>query len=62
MSNPNVPPLLPLPGDGRDDAPPTIEEGDGLALDPDADADQIDSAAADRLASGEEPERDGRLL
>lgn len=68
MSNPLIPPV-PLPDDDRTDAAegtdPTLDsaivEQDGdRAVDPDADPDLIDSAEADRLASGADAEGDAR--
>ncbi|WP_194421859.1 hypothetical protein [Microbacterium abyssi] len=62
MSNPLIPPL-PLPDDDRatDDVtsepgidPVTVERDGERSIDPDVDDDQIDSADADRLASGAE--------
>lgn len=57
MSNAN--PILPL-GDDDDsitDADATREVDGEQVLDPDADADLIDSADADRLAAGDPEER-----
>lgn len=69
MSNPLIP-KLPLPDDDRAsddgvvepgiDDPVTIERDDERRLDPDVDASQVDSAAADRLAAGAEPKEDSR--
>jgi len=68
MSNPLIPPV-PLPDDDRTDAaegadptldPATVEHDGDRAVDPDADPDLIDSAEADRLASGAETEGDAR--
>lgn len=64
MSNPIVPPL-PLPDDDRvPDAdrvsdPATVEAEGERVLDPDLDPDQVDSAAADRLAAEQEPDDEG---
>lgn len=58
MSNPLIPPLpLPndddLPDDGESsDVPATVERDGERTIDPDSDDGQVDSAAADRLASG----------
>jgi len=60
MSNPLIPPL-PLPNDDglpTEDAsetgndPVTVERDGERTIDPDVDDSQVDSAAADRLASG----------
>lgn len=60
MSNPLIPPL-PLPDDDdrpdggashAGDDPVTVERDGERVVDPDIDDDQVDSAAADRLASG----------
>lgn len=57
MSNsgtPPIPPIVPLAGgdgdDGLDEVSP-FEDDDDAALDPDVDADQVDSAEADVRAS-----------
>ncbi len=60
-NNMPVPPILPgRDGDPRtdvDDLDPTTVEVDGeKRIDPDADPDQLDSAEADRIASGADPE------
>lgn len=54
MSNTNFPPvpLVPRPDDDADSA--EMEVGDETTLDPDVVADQVNSAEADRLASGAE--------
>ena len=67
MSNPFITPL-PLPDDdrvtGEGTAEPGIDESatverDGeRMIDPDIDDSQVDSAAADRLATGAEPDDD----
>jgi hypothetical protein len=66
MSNPLIPPL-PLPDDDRlpeegasepGGDPATVERDGERTVDPDADESQIDSAAADRLASGADSEDD----
>lgn len=66
MSNPLIPPL-PLPNDDRlpeedgtepGSAPTTVERDGERTVDPDADDSQIDSATADRLASGANTEED----
>nr|WP_201470040.1 hypothetical protein [Microbacterium hydrocarbonoxydans] len=51
MSNP-IPPLVPFPEDGEpnDGVPRQDVEGEP-AIDPDANADEIDSADADRIAA-----------
>lgn len=61
MLNNNLPPVPLVPGlhDDRADSA-EVEVDDGVALDPDADPDRIDSAEADRLASG--ARNDDRLL
>lgn len=61
MSNPLIPPV-PLPDDDRAAADgtaepgidPTVEEDGERTIDPDVDDAQIDSAEADRVASGGE--------
>jgi hypothetical protein len=51
MSTP-IPPLVPLPDDGDPhDSIPRQEVDGERVLDADADPDQIDSAAADRIAA-----------
>lgn len=66
MSNPPIPPL-PFPDKDRatdEDAPdagesPTTVERDGeRTIDPDIADDQVDSAEADRVASGADAEED----
>lgn len=52
MSNPSIP-AAPLEGDDDYDAATTEVDGE-TRLDPDADEDLIDSADADRLASGDQ--------
>lgn len=56
MTNSNVnpiPPIVPGVDSGLEDDMPTRENADGeTVIDPDADADQVDSAEADRAASG----------
>ena len=53
MSNP-IPPFVPIPDDEPfDDDLFTVEQDGEATLDPDIDADLIDSAAADRLAAGD---------
>lgn len=67
MSNPLIPPV-PLPDDDRTDAAegaePTdsaiVEQDGDRTVDPDADPDLIDSAEADRLASGADADGDAR--
>lgn len=69
MSNPPISPF-PLPDDDRAadggvaepgvDEPVTIERDGERMIDPDVDDSQIDSAAADRLAAGTEPEEDAQ--
>lgn len=63
MSSANIPPIVPVPdgsaSDGFDDVEPLAGDRDA-PLDPDADADQIDSAAADERAATEGT-RDGDL-
>jgi hypothetical protein len=70
MTNPPIPPL-PFPDDDRDRVaddsllepetdPVTVDEDGERTLDPDADDAQVDSAEADRLASGAEPEEGAR--
>lgn len=54
MSNPNIPPL-PLPDDDRADGVISRDD-DETRVDPDIDPDQIDSAEADRIASGADEE------
>lgn len=61
MTNAHIPPIVPVPegsqSDGFDDVEPLA--GDGEApLDPDADANQVDSADADERAA-REGTRDG---
>jgi hypothetical protein len=65
MSNPLIPPM-PLPDDERakdaavseEDAQPVTTDDDGeRTLDTDVDADQVDSAEADRVAAEGEDER-----
>lgn len=52
MTNNPIPPLVPLPDDdGEIDGVPHREVDGKPVLDTDADADQVDGAAADRLAS-----------
>ncbi|WCD91946.1 hypothetical protein [Microbacterium sp. nov. GSS16] len=54
MSNP-TPNMLPEDPDlGEEEGTPTREVDGEVELDPDADADRIDSIDADRLASGAE--------
>jgi hypothetical protein len=60
MSNSNFPVPIPLGPDGGDADSAEMEVGDEVTLDPDIAADQVDSAEADRLASGAE-EHDGLL-
>ncbi|CAH0190270.1 MULTISPECIES: hypothetical protein [unclassified Microbacterium] len=64
MSNPPIPPL-PFPDDDRVAAegvpepgvdPATVDDDGERTIDPDIDDDQVDSAEADRLAAGAEPE------
>ncbi|WP_404438310.1 hypothetical protein LG322_04275 [Microbacterium aerolatum] len=65
MSNPLIPPV-PLPDDDRAAADgtaepeidPTVEEDGERTVDPDVDDAQIDSADADRLASGADSDGD----
>ncbi|MDR6200241.1 hypothetical protein QE374_002150 [Microbacterium sp. SORGH_AS428] len=52
MSNNTFPPPVPLPGDGEREQPTREVDGEDV-LDPDLDADRIDSADADRIASQE---------
>lgn len=69
MSNPLIP-RLPLPDDDRTsgeavaepgiDESVTIERDGERTIDPDVDDTQIDSAAADRLAAGAEPDEDAQ--
>ena len=61
MTNPHIPPVVPegSQSDGFDDVEPLVGDGDA-PLDPDADADQIDSAEADERAATEGT-RDGDL-
>jgi hypothetical protein len=61
MTNP-TPPILPFPGDdsGTDDDVATREVDGEETLDPDADADAVDSAEADRLAAEGGDSGDGR--
>jgi hypothetical protein len=61
MSNNIFPPvpLVPGPDDDRADSA-EVEVGGEVTLDPDIDPDQVNSAEADRLASGAE-EHDGLL-
>ncbi len=63
MSNAHIPPIVPVPegsqSDGFDDVEPLVGERDA-PLDPDADADQVDSAEADERAA-REGTRDGDL-
>ncbi|MGW8483872.1 hypothetical protein ACWGJP_12115 [Microbacterium sp. NPDC055903] len=57
MSNP-FPPPLPLPDDDRHVQDPATREVDGEeVLDPDTDPSGVDSAEADRLATGADEER-----
>lgn len=52
MTNNPIPPLVPRPDDdGEIDGVPHREVDGEPVLDTDADADQVDGAAADRLAS-----------
>jgi hypothetical protein len=57
MTNPipNFIPVVPPPSDDELEAP-TVEEDGETVLDPDADPERIDSAEADRLASGADEE------
>ena len=67
MSNPLIPPV-PLPDDDRTGAagadptqdPATVEQDGDRTVDPDIDPDRIDSAEADRLASGADAEGGAR--
>jgi hypothetical protein len=54
MSNNNLPPVPLVPGSDDDADSAEMEVGDETTLDPDVDADQVNSAEADRLASGAE--------
>jgi hypothetical protein len=58
MSNP-TPNFLPQDPDADPEVDAGTREVDGeQVLDPDADADQVDSAAADRLAAGADEDAD----
>ena len=54
MSNPNMA-SVPLPDDDRDEQATVEVDGDAV-LDPDIDDAQVDSASADRMASGDDSE------
>lgn len=54
MSNPNMA-SVPIPDDDRDEQATVEVDGDAV-LDPDIDDSLIDSASADRLASGDDSE------
>ncbi|HET8896817.1 MAG TPA: hypothetical protein VFN04_06065 [Protaetiibacter sp.] len=57
MSNNNFYPVpIPPVGDDDDGVDPEMKVGDEVTLDPDVDADQVNSAEADRLASGADDE------
>ena len=51
MSNPTFPPVPPFSGDDSEEVPTREVDGDA-ALDEDIDDTQVDSAEADRMASG----------
>lgn len=62
MSNP-IPPIVPLPEDDDSTEEVPMQEVDGReVLDPDIDETLIDSAAADRLASGADLDEEEDLL
>jgi hypothetical protein len=54
MSNPNMA-SVPVPDDDRDEQATVEVDGDAV-LDPDIDDALVDSASADRMASGDDPE------
>lgn len=60
MTNNPIPPLVPKPDDEDtiDNVPHRVVDGEPV-LDTDADADQVDGAAADRLAA-EQPDHEDR--
>jgi hypothetical protein len=54
MSNNHLPPVPLVPGSDDDADSAEMEVDDETTLDPDLDADQVNSVEADRLASGAE--------
>ncbi len=61
MSNTPTPPIVPFPdGEPAEEVPTTEVDGDEV-LDPDFDDGQIDSAAADRVATTETYDEDDEL-